>query len=490
LIQASLICVGACRGKSTDEGAAAPAPASAAPAAPTAGGAPQAAAAAPGAVSCPASPTWLNASNPPVDVVSPTSSCPFDQFSWQSFFYLMQPASGGPLNSQALMPEEGVFVADGQKPQPWGQPVPIPASCKAPAGVTLYLGQIDNTTDSGVFEAETGTPIVDQRGRWVHYGIEMNQTMYNYLLSCNLWQTACFNNFGPSISFPSGSQPGQNSIEIKTAWRVMETCNLPDSPKTNCQPDNLANYYTAQAAIQPYSAADPSCHTVTVGLVGMHVVTKTPNHPEFIWASFENLTNDPACTNPAPPPAGGWSFNNPSCSGANCATNTYFNPCPPPTNSFSASCTKPAIPTQVCAQNPTGSDNSGNVQAVNASVAAMLPAGSPWKNYYLVGSEWTSNGIQTPPALAGSTTLANSVAETYVQGNSGCFTCHANKYSPSTGNAPQADFSHLFGSVVTTSTTCTPPPGCQLPATPQAAQPLVATKHPRPFRLRHQISKN
>jgi hypothetical protein len=487
LTQTLVIAAAGCGTKSSDQGAGAPAPA---PAAPAPAAAPAAASPGAGAITCAASSSWLNASNPPIDVSGGIATfCPFQQFSWQSFFFLMQPASGGPLNSQALMPEEGVFVADGQQPLPWGQKVAIPASCKAPPEVTLYLGQIDNTADSGVFEAQVGTPIVDQRGRWVHYGVHLNQAMYNYLLACNLWQTACFNQFGANVSFPSGPPVAQNSIEAKTAWRVMETCKLPDSPKEGCKPDNLANFYTTLAAVQPYSAADPSCHTLIVGLVGMHIVSKTPTHPEFIWSSFENLTNDPACTEGAAPPAGGWSFNNPNCSGPNCATNTYFNPCAPPPNTFDPGCTKPNIPTQVCAQNPTGGDNTGDIPAVNASVAAMLPVGSTWKNYYLLGTEWTTNGDKNPPAQVGSVSLANSTAETYVQGPIGCFNCHQNSFTPSTGNAPQADFSHLFGSVQTTSTTCTPPSGCQLTAAPPSPQLLAPTKRARPFRLRHQISK-
>jgi hypothetical protein len=489
-----VIAAAGCGHQASDQGAAAPSPAPAtAPAASAAAAPSPAPAGTPGTSSppCTASSTWLNASNPPLDVSigNPNPFCPFQQFSWQSFLFLMQPASGGPLNSQTLMPEEGVFVADGQKPLPWGQKVTIPASCKAPPQVTLYLGQIDNTADSGIFEAETGTPIVDQRGRWVHYGVHLNRAMYNYLLSCNLWQTACFNQFGASVSFTSGPPVAQNSIEAKTAWRVMETCKLPDSPKEGCKPDNLANFYTTLAAVQPYSAADPSCHTMIVGLVGMHVVSKTPSHPEFIWSSFENLTNDPACTNGAPPPPGGWSFNNPGCTGSNCATNTYFNPCAPPANTFDPSCTKPNISTQVCAQNPTGGDNTGDIQSVNANVAAMLPAGSTWKNYYLVGTEWTTNGDKNPPAQVGSVSLANSTAETYAQGPIGCFNCHQNTFTPSTGNAPQADFSHLFGSLQTTSTTCTPPPGCKLTAAPPSPQLLAPTQRARPFRLRHQISK-
>jgi hypothetical protein len=34
--------------------------------------------------------------------------------------------------------------------------------------------------------------------------------------------------------------------------------------------------------------------TVTVALVGLHVVGVTVNHPEFIWATFEHNLNSPA----------------------------------------------------------------------------------------------------------------------------------------------------------------------------------------------------
>lgn len=82
------------------------------------------------------------------------------------------------------------------------------------------------------------------------------------------------------------------------------------------------------------------------------------------------------------------------------------------------------------------------VISIDNSVLGMMPAGDVRANYFLTGATWTANG--TPPALPatpllvnwpvgnaiGTSQLANSVLETYFQGDphystgSSCFNCH------------------------------------------------------------------
>jgi hypothetical protein len=462
--------------------------------------------------------SWLHPSSPPADVstkTTSTTSCPFNQFSWQSFFYFMQPAGGGkPLNASLLMPEEGVFVGDGGKPTEWGQPYKVPSQCQ-PSAATLYLGQIDNTTsdasNSTIIEAQQSFPLVDQNGHWVHYGVHLNRAMYRYLRRCSLWQTACFNNYISSISFPppaSSAAAEEDSIDVKTAWRVLETCKLTDSPKVGCKPDDPSHFYTALAAVEPYSAADPSCKTVTVGLVGMHIVSKTPSQPGWIWSTFENRYNDPLCSDATSAkqlqaPKDGWLFYNPNCSKSSttCTLNTYYDPCSGSSNVFDSTCTKSAIPTQVCLEQQYGGDTTGSFPAINRSVHSMLPADSRWRNYYLVGTEWGS-----PPSVGshltptGSTLLANSTAETYIQATTGrtdsCYNCHTTtttSYTSATqaqtGPPAQADYSHLFDNLLTTSQTCTPPKECKLTPGPSPAPQPTPSKGTHPFRSRHKLPR-
>ncbi|HEX5714883.1 MAG TPA: hypothetical protein VF179_01915 [Thermoanaerobaculia bacterium] len=419
------------------------------------------------AAQCTAQSSWFSNPSIPSDVNLSTGNvdCAFQQFSWQSFIALAQSNT-----FMSYMPSQGVFVASGSQPLKWGQQPQIPASCGS--GATMLLTQIDKTDpDSAILEAQDVQPLVDLNGNWVHYGIQMNQTAYNYLVNCSLWQAACYNNAGANIAFPwTATNPQGNSVVIKTAWKVLAGS------------DNPANFITAKAAVSPAGPTNPNCATVTVGLVGMHITQRTPTQAEWIWATFEHVNNDPPCTSlSTPPPLGGsWSFYKSNCSGSYCTTNTYFNPCSGNTslcpttsgpNQFCAACTQAGIPTQVCAVNPTGADTSGNIQALNTSVQGLAPAGSLLKNYKLVGTEWTADGTATG-TISGSTLLANSVAETYVQTSDSCFSCHRSTFKPYPPSSPtstsSADFSHLFDALdPSTANSCnpiTPPSGYACPS--------------------------
>lgn len=487
--------------------------------------APETTAVASTSTTCPADATWISSPSLPSEVpdapgtTSPTD-CQFQQFAWQSFLFLVSPftASSGSLVFEGYMPVQGIFVAEGATPTAWGEEPAIPAACGT--GASMLLTQVNTTNEeSGIETAQQQQrPVVDQKSRWVHFGMASNEVQYDYLTDCSLWIPGCFNAVGANVDFPPNDSVTTNSLEIKTAWRVMETCSLPDSPTTGCVPDDLSRYYTISAAVQPYGppATDDACQTVTVGLVGFHVVQKTPDHPEWIWATFEHADNAPACDDlDATPPPNGWSFYDPDCEGSTCTVNTFNNPCSTTTCSttthcagespcatcFQADCAS-STPTQVCTVYPTGGDTAGNIELLNTEVVALLTAqlgtDTPWQHYRLVGAEWTNNG-EVPPTTAnlkGSIDNSNSIAETYIQsppgpsGLSGCFGCHtegfvADNGAGSGGGAPQADFSHLFGNLAVTTTawgSCpsTLPSTCPQATTPAVTAPAVGlvTAHP------------
>ena len=199
--------------------------------------------------------------------------------------------------------------------------------------------------------------------------------------------------------------------------------------------------------------------TVNLGLVGFHLVYTTANHKEMVWATFEHVDNAPdgPCVNgqqTVPPPGfTGWAFNKvstTSCSGINSWT----------------SGTKPPYPiTQAVRNYPYGSDtssggktNAATIKALNNSVSTILPAGSVWNNYFLVGAVWTNGSL---PAVFGSnefgsTLLSNGTLETFTQwpnpvsgSTSGlrqnCFNCHnAETTSTNPPNPPAFKVSHAF----------------------------------------------
>jgi hypothetical protein len=204
-----------------------------------------------------------------------------------------------------------------------------------------------------------------------------------------------------------------------------------------------------------------------MALVGMHIVGSTKGHPEMIWATFEHICNTPNATygydipsliQPAPPGGqpfpdnqqadGGthWLFstngtnvppnvNNPNMWAADLSGDiTIVNPLPGPNGSFAASNTQRVSP---WGSLPTEGVSNTQVISMNENVIRELASGDVRKNYILIGALWFKNGSNANGAV-GTTSLANSVMETYIQPSS-CFLCHTSSTNPA-----HTDISHLW----------------------------------------------
>lgn len=391
------------------------------------------------AQSCVASASWVNNPQLPTSI-NPTSLCSFFQFSWQEFLALVEPAGlrTGQLVFETYMSADGVFVADGQTPLAWGnEPWP------------LTLGGITK-------QAGSGFDLIAQSGAEVQFDLSFNEAMYDYVVGNKLYNQNCFLAGAGSTSIgdihlpPTTNVPTTvEAIELKTAWLPMAKC---DPAKYHCTIAKVNNQATA------------------VGLIGIHIVQKLPNHQEWIWSTFEHVANAPQCTPVSDLPSGysNWNFFNKSfvAAGQDCE------PCPNPEDptgedSGDVACdvatqcnvwiNESAEP-NICRV----ADLLPDVTSINQSVWSLLPKSSVWRNYMLVGSVWFNPGLTQPTAasgpLAGSTGLSNSVMESYTQ-NTGssqqnCFTCHTSSYKSTMGNQ-HADFSHMFSRIQQTETiTC------------------------------------
>jgi hypothetical protein len=89
---------------------------------------------------------------------------------------------------------------------------------------------------------------------------------------------------GQAICLPCGRLPAPNippvegAIEVKTAWRKL-------TPK-----DNPAHFFTATAIYYDLNASGQlAYYNDTFGLVGMHIIHKTTNFPDFVFATFEQV---------------------------------------------------------------------------------------------------------------------------------------------------------------------------------------------------------
>lgn len=160
-----------------------------------------------------------------------------------------------------------------------------------------------------------------------------------------------------------------------------------------------------------------------------------------------------------PAPFTGWTYNN--------VTNTT---CQNVNNWPSPAPTQPPFPiTQAVRVNAFGGGGSSNVatiKSLNQSVRGVLPAGSVWRNYFLVGAVWTKGGAlpATSTNEVGSVSLSNATLETFTQATppqqGNCFGCH-NAASTFTFKVSHAFFQAGAGTCPYTS---------QLPAQCQATQ--------------------
>ena len=419
-----------------------------------------------GSGDCLASTDWI--ANPafPAEINNGgQNNCDFQQFAWQSFFAAVQPTDKNNTNGQAIlefeswMPSYGIFVAADQSPTPWGEQPDLPDNECANAEGKFYR---DNPTGSHLNASATDQagakqPLLDQNSNYVFYDISVNQKGYDFITQCNLYKSQCTSNLafgGSGIKLPASLAFPANSIELKTGWKILSGNDKPE-----------LFYRTQGNVVNPDTKA---CQTVELGLVGMHLVISTPQHPEFIWATFEHKNNAPDCsdisnTTSKATLGGPWNFYNPACSGDQCALNTYF----------------PGHPGQVCRINPDGNptntsglsqaqlqavaENGKNINSINASAQALVSHNSGkidsiWANYGMTGNVWTINGALPPSSAvqAGSLSAANTTMETYLQNGLAevnprfnCFGCHTIGFGD-----PPAGLSHIFDEVVPNSGGC------------------------------------
>jgi len=374
----------------------------------------------------------------------PTSACPahgesqggVDVFSWNEFIALNWPATSsctantgksildvksgaqGPVVWQTQMSSDDVFVPPGKTPAGWckapslaallkNQPRPFAHTAKAAPAAHLLGGPFAQIAEPTGVEAVGGV-VTDQSGRWLRYERYMNQTEYNTVVPSQWYRLSVLNKLA-SITLPTGS------LELKSAWKILT-------------PQEIAGgrYYTTVATVYntPAGGPSPGKNPVTLGLVGLHIIQKTPQQSGFFWSTFEQVDNDKVFFNPS----------------SNTAVNTQ-------------TAKKPYVEL-----NPNGSPHNLPVQIKRVNKAAADPllnayyqkllAGSVFANYRLISTQWQTGGAPqgTPP------NVANIVIETYVQSVStphppgtpytGCLACHID--AKAANNKTVTDHSFLF----------------------------------------------
>ena len=385
----------------------------------------------------------------PDSVTTPEGSRPwFDVFSWQSFIALNWPASQqGRGNAQApgdssvfLNMQNGALLVWGSYKESWelfaqanNRPTPFD-DWNAPVEPCggLQPGQKAFTFTSkgnSLFNDATQSfsfPLIDQQGGYTRFEVRYNRAQYDTVRGPDgdntRWMymaTNLANNF-PFFMPASDSSGNLGSVMIKAAWRPLTA------------QDDSSKYFHVTALVENNNGG---CQPTLMGLVGFHIAQKQVGFPEWIWSSFEHVSNVPGTGSRAP-----YSYNN--------GLDT-----PQSVNGYSYRPATIAVvpgapPVQTSRVNdipntPTGS----STQDINRIYQSYLQ-NTVWANYQLVITQWPSdpNDPDQPFILPDSGGVyprdagqpfpvwgaTNTVMETYFQtrgdasgaGGNSCMSCH------------------------------------------------------------------
>ena len=351
----------------------------------------------------------------------------FNQFSWRSFIALVWPAKmgseGKPDPLQALTPANDqtrrvfedfkpswmLFQTDGGAIMGNNRAEGSSPCSRVVDRVSPYIvsptkfGEAIQADDKG-----KGGPLIAQNRTFIRYAAGFNE-----LLADDIGHKSAASTSGylQSYTAPVGS------ITIKTAW--METGNLPDLGKSS--------YFVRLAWVR--NADGISCRPAYVGLVAMHIVSKTGLRPQWIWSTFQHVRNQ-ARSGDDCPVVGPY------------ALNSEDGKAMLPLNPYSIADLAGAVP------NPVNVDMLSGIEVATRELncrfrSALHRAGSVWQNYELVMTQWPLHTNR--PDLGGETVhtvpgvehldgvkqlpksaVSNPAMETYLQTEigSGCMGCH------------------------------------------------------------------
>ncbi len=383
----------------------------------------------------------------------------FDWFSWQSFIALNWPAdaNGNPLkipfNQQPNAPrvwESFLTLAEEYDGIAHNNSGFMILGQNTKAGPHLFDGDIDD------LEPGADKPLIDRNLNFALYEVRVNKTHADYIQKHGLttWcgQKRFYDSVSRVIQFPSGSYGSDSvgAIELKTAWKVL----VPGV-------DDTTRFFTRKAIIvvpKEYVVTKVEIRdTVTVGLVGMHLVRNVSNKGgEWIWSSFEQIDNSPECPNGnCPTDSAKYSFYNRACS--TCTLNKapsadknkfLWSVGKGLTKQYGRQYAFAGFGSQIGRINPVEQSTDSISRLWQKKLAGM---GSVWQYYRLIGSQWLnaedSHGQTSTIGIP--TAQANTAMGSYLQvvkpktGSGSCMSCHG--FANGSYNKLNANLSFTLG---------------------------------------------
>ncbi|MEO8371353.1 MAG: hypothetical protein ABI806_19360 [Candidatus Solibacter sp.] len=224
----------------------------------------------------------------------------FDDYSWKAFVAMVWPAAKGQRGVADATRAVGapgprvfetykslweIFHDDGSAPNADFNAAEAGAqnACRAAAGfggvILASKSGIDDIGQAGI--GELAGPVAAQNGRYLRYQTLYNKAMFDAIVANKFYLREHL----PPIPSPRPETPvyqfPNGSVAIKAAWLDM----------AGFSGARRKRFYMRKAVVK-----DPGtgkCSTVTVGLVGLHIVQKTASRPQWIWSSFEQVDTAP-----------------------------------------------------------------------------------------------------------------------------------------------------------------------------------------------------
>jgi hypothetical protein len=281
---------------------------------------------------------------PPPQQASDDVQTPFDNMAWQMFVALNW-ASGAvnqPATNGLTKPGLRVWQTYRKVSALFGNSPVTPGCTQALALPTFYIGSDGKgnpaPNNEEYLQASSNLPLIDINGNWTLFERRVNDIEANYLLAPNGQASQTLTTISGQNNFIKNNPDGQFPLPAmgvaqsrSSAWRIIN----------RSAGDDPSRYYTQSALLAVAGdlvrGGRPFCRSVTLGLVGMHILQRNPvdsNNPallpQWIWATFEHADNVPLAQTPCnvrngcgTQPATNW-INQPSCGPATAAPAVHY----------------------------------------------------------------------------------------------------------------------------------------------------------------------
>ena len=386
----------------------------------------------------------------------------FDQLSWQTFVAINWPAHANGLPDESKKPGQAkdnntvwetwresssIFLAGGIAPAPWGSsfepPSSLPQECKdllrSGNRLLTQVGKTPGILTEATQPFNTG-PLIDQNGRYAHFEILVNQSMFQTIFNQKLYSKKAQEEV-KSVVFECGDSKEAKigAIMVKAAWKHLSLSEIEGG-----------RFHAVKAVIYTPPSQEPlieeKWEVATVGLVGLHIVHKTKSSPQWIWSTFEQVDNCPTDGQGTPHTSYNFYNKNQPAAAINTPPKRPWNP-----NKIEPEDRRPQIVRMLPIDAAT--------QKLNASWQAKMREINPesvWQYYELVSTQWPTQPAKdcdveasAPTNMSGTPApqfLGNTTLESYIQGkvpnvSSSCIECHLNAVTTS---STFSDFTYLL----------------------------------------------